>query len=278
MSRGTGPDEGDVTVVCDPTTPAARACRDADVTEPADPPDPLGGLPADGLLERCARLSTAHLADGCLRAGVPVAAGPAGMRPLQAGTRVVGRALPARHSGSVDVFLEALEGAGPGDVLVVDDGGRLDRSCVGDLVALECAAAGLGGLVVWGLHRDTAELRAAGLPVFSLGAVPNGPERPDPRPPDALRRAMLGRHAVHAGDLVAADDDGVLVVPRDAVRSVVARAEEVRDTERRQAELLRAGRTLRAQLGFADYLATRARRPSVTFREHLRAVGGAVEE
>src|SRR5205823_14289002 len=62
--------------------------------------------------------------------------------------------------------------AAPGDVLVVDNGGRCDESCVGDLVVLEAQAAGLGGIVIWGLHRDTADIRAIGLPVFSLGAIP----------------------------------------------------------------------------------------------------------
>jgi regulator of RNase E activity RraA len=59
-------------------------------------------------------------------------------------------------------------------VLVVDNGGLLDEACVGDLVALEAHAAGMEGMVIWGLHRDTADIRAIGLPVFSLGAIPTG--------------------------------------------------------------------------------------------------------
>lgn len=63
-------------------------------------------------------------------------------------------------------------------MLVVDNGGRLDESCVDDLVVLEARAAGLARIVIWGLHRDTADIRAIGLPVFSLGAIPSGPQRP----------------------------------------------------------------------------------------------------
>src|SRR5437899_4641583 len=85
---------------------------------------------------RFAALTTAHLADACIRAHVPVRCAPASIRALVPGSRLVGRACPARHVGSVDVFLEAIEGSAPGDVLVVDNGGRLDESCVGDLVAL----------------------------------------------------------------------------------------------------------------------------------------------
>src|SRR6201999_1661948 len=91
---------------------------------------------------------------------------PAGTRAATRGQGVAGRALPAQHVGSVDVFLEAFAGSEPGDVLVVDNQGRLDESCVGDLVAIEAATAGIGGIVIWGLHRDTADLAAIGLPVF----------------------------------------------------------------------------------------------------------------
>jgi regulator of RNase E activity RraA len=75
------------------------------------------------------------------------------MQPLWSGTHLVGRLCPARHYGSVDVFLEATEGSDPGDVLVVDNSGRLDEACVGDLVALEASRAGLTSLsplcLVW---------------------------------------------------------------------------------------------------------------------------------
>ena len=70
--------------------------------------------------------------------------------------------------------------AAPGDVLVVDNGGRLDEACVGDLVALEAQAAGVEGMVIWGLHRDTADIRAIGLPVFSLERSPLAPSGSTP--------------------------------------------------------------------------------------------------
>src|SRR5260370_37801109 len=103
------------------------------------------------------------------------------MRAVVPGSRLAGAALPVRHVGSVDIFVEAFEGAAPGDVLVVDNGGRLDESCVGDLVVLEAQTAGLDGIVIWGLHRDTVDIRVIGLPVFSLGTIPTGPQRLDMR-------------------------------------------------------------------------------------------------
>ncbi|WP_116948166.1 RraA family protein [Jiangella endophytica] len=222
-------------------------------------------------------LTTAHLADACLRAGVPVRC--AALPPVVAGTRAAGRALPCVHVGSVDVFLEVYESAGPGDVLVVDNGGRRDEACVGDLAVLEARAAGLSGVVIWGLHRDTADIRAIGLPVFSLGALPTGPRRLDPRPADGgLSRAEAAGFEVTRDDAVLADDDGVVVVAADRAAELTDLAAAIRDTERRQAELVRGGTTLRDQLRFGDYLARRRDEPDHTFRAHLRAIGGAIEE
>ena len=230
------------------------------------------------LRRRFAALTTAHLADACVRAQIPVRCAPAVLHAVVPGSRVAGRASPARHAGSVDVFLEALGGAAPGDVLVVDNGGRLDESCVGDLVALEAQAAGLEGIVIWGLHRDTADMRAAGLPVFSLGAIPAGPLRLDVRPEDALESATVGDWTVSREDLVLGDDDGVLFASATHAGDIFTLAETIRDTERRQAEQIRAGVSLRSQVQFDTYLAQRQQRPSLSFRDHLRAVGGAVEE
>src|SRR5213082_3948873 len=116
----------------------------------------------EDIRQRFATLTTAHLADACIRAQIPVRCAPALLQAVVPGSRLAGRVIPARHAGSVDIFLEALQEAARGDVLVVDNGGRLDESCVGDLVVLEAHAAGLDGIVIWGLHRVTSVIRAIG--------------------------------------------------------------------------------------------------------------------
>ena len=225
-----------------------------------------------------ADLSTPLVADACIRVGVPLRAAPPGIAPVVPGRQVAGRALPARHYGSVDVFLEAFGRAEPGDVLVVDNGGRTDEACVGDLTALEAQAAGLDSMVVWGLHRDTPELLEIGFPVWSYGSYPPGPVRLDAQEPEALESARFGSHEVSGEDVVFADDDGVLFVAADRVQEVLAAARKIEETEREQARRMRAGETLRAQTAFDDYLARRAADPSYTFRQHLRRIGGAIEE
>lgn len=222
-------------------------------------------------------LTTPHVADACMRLEIPVRSAPAGMHPLWSNTHMVGPVRPAQHSGSVDVFLEALEHATAGDVLVVDNGGRQDEACVGDLVALEASHAGLAGILIWGLHRDSAELRTIGLPIISLGSLPPGPASVQPQTIDALATAQCGNHTVTLNDFVLADDDGVLFLPQDRSTEIAELAATIRDTERRQASLMAAGTSLREQMRFSDYLSTRSQQ-KMGFREHLRTLGGAIEE
>lgn len=223
-------------------------------------------------------LSTALIADGCSRQGVPLRVAPPGIAAIAADARIAGRALPARHYGSVDVFLEVFGAARPGDVLVVDNAGRTDEACVGDLTVLEARAAGVAALVVWGLHRDTPELREIGFPLFSYGTCPAGPLRLDSQEPEALSSARFGEHVITIDDVVFADDDGVVFVPAERVDEVLDAARAIWHVERAQASRIAAGETLRAQTSFDEYLTRRANDSSYTLRQHLRQTGGAIEE
>lgn len=224
-------------------------------------------------------LSTPLLADACLRMKVPYRVAPSGMQPVVAGTRVVGRALPVRHYGSVDIFLEAMHNAQDGDVLVIDNQGRTEEACIGDLTVLEAQACGLVGMVVYGLHRDTFELREIGFPVFSYGSCPTGPLRLDEREPTGLEIASFGDFMVTSDDLVFADDDGVLFVSSQVdLDQLLQIAQTISQNERKQADLIRSGKTLQDQLRFAEYLEKRSADANYSFRMHLQSIGGSIEE
>jgi 4-hydroxy-4-methyl-2-oxoglutarate aldolase len=231
----------------------------------------------ENLRELIASLPTPVLADAVVRLGLPVRQAPAGIAGPPDAT-VVGPALPVRHSGSVDVFLEVLGDAAAGDVMVIDNDGRRDEACIGDLVAHEALAAGVGGIVIWGLHRDAVELDAVGLPVFSYGTLPFGPVEVRPPPEDRLASARVGDATVTRADVVAADRNGVVFLSGDELDRIAGVAETIRDTESEQIRRLQAGSTLREQFDFTAYLRDRERNPARTFRQHLREREQAVEE
>ena len=94
---------------------------------------------------------------------------------------------------------------------------------------------------------------------------------------DCRRRSVHG-DVDRASDVVFADDDGCLFVSSEDVEELLVTARNIWETERRQAEGIKAGRALRAQLDFARYLEKRTADPSHTFRDHLRNIDGAIEE
>ena len=235
-------------------------------------------MKTDSLSRAFAELSTPLISDAALRLKIPLRICPPGIRPIASNQRLAGPALPVRHFGSVDVFLEAMQNAQSGDVLVIDNGGRLDEGCIGDLTALEAKNCGLAGIIVWGAHRDTPELRQIRLPIFSYGTCPSGPQRPDASDSLALRSARFGDFQVESGDIAFADDDGCLFVAAQIIDDLLRVGREIWQRERHQAEAIRGGHSLREQLQFAQYLEKRAADPSYTFREHLRKISGAIEE
>jgi regulator of RNase E activity RraA len=230
------------------------------------------------ITESFSLLSTPLLADACIRLGLPPRIGPPGIKLIDREMRIAGRSLPCQHFGSVDIFLEIMKEADEGDVLVIDNGGRNDEGCIGDLIALEAKERGLGGLVVWGSHRDTTELMEMGLPIMSYGTYPAGPQRVDPRTPDALDFARFGELTVTREDVVFGDPDGVLFISIEHAPQVLEIAKTIWEREQSQSKKIRDGQSLSEQLNFESYLRAREKDPSLTFRQHLRKIGGAVEE
>jgi regulator of RNase E activity RraA len=222
--------------------------------------------------------AAAPVADACVRLDIPVRLAPPGLRPLIPGSTVAGPVRPVRHFGSVDVFFEAFGRIAPGDVIVIDNEGRLDEGCIGDLTVLEAQGSGAAGVICWGGHRDTAELLRIGLPVFSYGTNPAGPATLRRRSDDALTRATIGGIVVTGDDYVFADADGAVFVPAARIEAVLREARRIWATEREQVRQATAGTSLRQQFGFAEYLVRRAADPAYTLRQHLRMRGSAIEE
>ncbi|MFB7513043.1 RraA family protein [Streptomyces sp. NPDC056144] len=223
--------------------------------------------PADGQM-----WPTAALWDAGIRLGHPLARPPLPLRPAVPGMRLAGPLRRVRHTEGVVSIFEGLDAARPGDVLFIDNQGRTDEACVGDLVAIEARLAGVAGLVVWGCHRDTDELAVIRLPVFSLGPCPSSPTVP-PVTGGGTERPF----AFEEGDVAVGDSDGVVVVPAGVHAEVEEVARAVVEAEQRQAEKALLGLSLREQLRWDEFKKLRREDPSYTFRAHLSRVGGALE-
>ena len=222
--------------------------------------------------------TTPFIADACVQLSLPVRVASHGLKCNFPGSKAAGPARPARHAGSTDVFLEAIAAATKGDMLVIDNGGRNDEGCIGDLVVGEAFVSGLAATICWGTHRDTAAIQAMGARVWSLGTCPNGPLELRRRVGTALSAANIGSHVtVTLEDYVFADDDGVVVVATADLGRIVETARDIAAREGAQAVRLLKGELLRTQLDLDQYVARRNADPDYTFREHLKSFGGAIE-
>jgi len=221
--------------------------------------------------------TTPFIVDACVQLSVPVRVGPYGLKPNIPGAKAAGPARPARHAGSTDVFLEAIANARAGEILVIDNGGRVDEGCIGDLVVGEAHMSGLAATICWGTHRDTGAILAMGAKVWSLGTCPNGPLELRTRVATALEAANVGPVTVTREDYVFADDDGVVMVATADLERIVETARDIAAREGAQAARLLKGELLRTQLDLKGYVEKRNADPSYTFRDHLKTFGGALE-
>lgn len=162
------------------------------------------------------------------------------IKPLEEGASVVGPALTC-WCGPCDnlAALAALELARPGDVIVVAADGYEGVAVVGDRYAAMAAKRKLGGLVTDGMLRDRAGIREAGFLCWGAGLSANSPYFKGPG--TVGLPVVVGGVAVASGDLIVADSEGVVVVPRADLPTVAAALEQVKANEARMEKELAAG-------------------------------------
>lgn len=119
---------------------------------------------------------------------------------------------------------KSLDVAKPGDVVVVDTSGSDKSAVFGDLVANKARYRGIAGFVIDGLIRDVKGVRESGMPVFARGVTPFGPLH---RGPGELNYSVsCGGIVVHPGDIIVADENGIVAVRREFAAEVITRLQK----------------------------------------------------
>lgn len=170
------------------------------------------------------------------------------LRPLTNDTRFVGPALTVRlEPGNQVDCLDALAVAEPGDVIVVDAAGETETSIWGGLMSGLCLMKGVVGAVVDGGIRDTDETRDLGFQIFSKSIVPRSTHTPFSgrmEPIEINVPIQCAGQLVNPGDLVLADEIGVVVIPLAKAADVLRAAESQANKEEQTRQKIREGRTV----------------------------------
>ena len=164
----------------------------------------------------------------------------AAIRPICPGARAAGSAVTVMCAPGDNLMIHAaVSVVRPGDVLVVTTFSPSNTGMFGELLGESCRAHGVAGLVMDSGVRDTAELTAMGFPVWSRVIWAQGTTKLVAGSVNVPIVCAGG--LVHPGDVIVADADGVVVIPRTEAAQVAAASEERVAKEARTRERLRAG-------------------------------------
>lgn len=188
------------------------------------------------MYETIGQYSTCNLADGSSRAYVM----DRGIKPLGKSRKIVGPAITVELPPGDNLMLHKAMGlAKPGDILVVRTWGSQDFSVCGGLMMRRMCGLGIQGVIVDGCVRDGEDFAGLEFPVFARGINPVGCRKEGP---GQINFPMVcGGVVVMPGDTVAADEDGILVLPEDDVAEVVNGAAAKVAKEKKAMEEIHAG-------------------------------------
>ena len=191
----------------------------------------------EGVREILEKVSTANISHGNHHM-----AGIVGLRPVWPGCHMVGTVLTVRTApGDWAKPVEAIDKAEPGQVIVVDAGGR-PPAVWGELASESCLQRGIAGVVVDGAVRDTADIAKLRFPCFSrqISAAAGWPKGFG----EIGATITIEGIEINTGDWIVGDDDGLVVLPRAMAAEMANRAMDCLERENRIRGEIRAGSTL----------------------------------
>ena len=206
-------------------------------------------LPAE-IIERAKKLNVPLLLDGVKAAKLPIlndGCMAAGINPVKRGMKVVGTAMTVEtaNGDNFPIHVASYSVKEDGYVMVIDGKGYDGRVYFGDLIMGACQEAGFAGMVIDGYTRDRDGNIELGFPVYSRGFMPRGPIKKDEG--NINTEIMCGGVKVAPGDLVVGDSDGVCVIPREYIETVLAEAEKKQAYEDNREKTIAAYRKARAE-------------------------------
>src|SRR5690348_13468384 len=190
-----------------------------------------------GAVAKFRELPVANISDNMSR----MTSGGPSLRPIHKEGVLAGPAFTVKTRPGDNLMVhKAIDIAEPGDVIVVDGGGHLTNSLIGEMVAAQAERRGIAGIVIYGAIRDYDTLHAATFPVYAAGVTHRGPYKDGPgeiNVPIAIDGMVIA-----PGDLIVGDGDGIVCVPFDVAAEVLKATEAKRQAEIKQLALIKAGK------------------------------------
>ena len=207
----------------------------------------------ENYVDRLKKLDVANVSDAMDRLGIPC--GLLGIHPVIAEKKICGPAFTVHYipcgmeKGNVGDFLDDVK---PGEVVVIDNNGRLDCTVWGDIMTFVSVSRGIEGTVIDGVCRDIPGIKRNDYAIFSKSLyMVTGKDRVTV---DYVNRPVsISGVQVCPGDIILGDDTGVVCIPASVVEKVTEIAESIDNTEQMIVQQVKSGISLkdaRANLGY----------------------------
>ncbi|MCR8630025.1 RraA family protein [Paenibacillus radicis (ex Xue et al. 2023)] len=191
---------------------------------------PRRQLPDLQLLEQFQDVVTPHISDNINR----LFASCSQLRPYHAGGKLIGVALTVKtRPGDNLLTHKAIDMALPGEVIVVDAGGDLTNSIIGEIMTRLAEKQGITGFVIDGAIRDSGAIGQRSFPVYARGVTHRGPYKDGPG--EINVPVSIGGMTVNPGDIIIGDEDGLVAVPVEIADALL---EKVRQTQKIEDDII----------------------------------------
>jgi len=201
--------------------------------------------PRPEIVKQFEAYSTATLSDALDKFGI--AGGCQGIMPVVSRVKMVGTAYTIRYvpvsvqKGTVGDYIDDVL---PGDVVVLDNNGRMDCTVWGDILTVTAKVRGISGTVIEGVCRDVPTILEEKYPVYSRGKfMMTGKDRVTVEAVQA--NVNIGRVQVRPGDILVGDDSGVVVIPQEMAEKILEAAKTIEEAEHFIVGAVRGGLSLK---------------------------------